>query len=88
MMEIQGRPGIVAGGDPTNSVGGYPSFRCPAHASDSCVLAERGEIQIVFTAFHPTKGRKSVLVKASSNPDDTNWDLSADRTRVALSSFD
>ena len=62
-VEIKGRPGIFAGGDPTNSVGGYPSFRCPAHASNSCVLAERGENQIVFTAFDAVQGRKSELLK-------------------------
>ena len=87
VMEIKGRPGIFAGGDPTNSVGGYPSFRCPAHTSNSCVLAERGENQIVFTAFDAVQGRKSELLKASGNPDDTSWDLSPDGTRVALSSF-
>ena len=29
VMDVTGHPGMLAGADPTNSVGGYPSFRCP-----------------------------------------------------------
>ena len=43
VMDIKGHPGILSGGDPTNSVGGYPSFRCPSHAGTGCVLAEPGD---------------------------------------------
>ncbi len=88
LLEIKGRPGLFAGGDPTNSVGGYPSFRCPSHGSSGCVLAERGENQILFTAFDPVQGRKSELVKVPSDPDSTSWDLSPDGSRVVLSVFD
>ena len=87
MLEIKGRPGLFAGDDPTNSVGGYPSFRCPSHGSSGCVLAERGENQIVFTAFDPVQVRKSELVKVPSDPDSTSWDLSPDGSRVVLSCF-
>jgi Tol biopolymer transport system component len=88
VMEIKGHPGIFSGGDPTNTVGGYPSFRCPSHASTSCVLAERGENQIVFTAFDPVRGRKTELIKLPGDPDVASWDLSPDGSRVVLSVFD
>jgi Tol biopolymer transport system component len=88
VMDIKGHPGIFAGGDPTNTVNGYPSFRCPSHNSTSCVLAEKGENQIVFTAFDPLQGRKSELVKLPGDPDVTNWDLSPDGSRVVFSVFD
>ena len=87
VMDVTGHPVILTGTDPTNSVGGFPSFRCPAHASN-CVLAESGENQIVFTAFDPLQGRKSELVKVAVDPDVANWDLSPDGTRVAVSLFD
>jgi Tol biopolymer transport system component len=88
VMDIKGHPGIFTGSDPTNTVGGYPSFRCPSHASTTCVVAERDEDKIVFTAFDPMQGRKAQLVKLPSDPDATSWDLSPDGTRVVLSVFD
>jgi Tol biopolymer transport system component len=87
VMDIKGYAGIFAGGDPTSTVGGYPSFRCSTRAS-SCVLAERGENQIVFTAFDPVQGRKAELAKPSTDPDAASWDLSPDGKSVALSVFD
>jgi Tol biopolymer transport system component len=43
VMDIKGHPGIVSSSDPTNTVAGYPSFRCPSRGSSTCVLAEAGE---------------------------------------------
>lgn len=88
VMEIKGHPVVFVGGDPTNTIGGFPSFRCPAHASTSCVLAETDESHVVFTTFDPLQGRKGEPVKVVSEPDNTSWDLSADGTRVALTVFD
>lgn len=87
VMDVTGHPAILTGTDPTNSVGGYPSFRCPLHAS-TCVLAESGENQIVFTAFDPVQGRKAELAKVAVDPDAASWDLSPDGTRVVISVFD
>jgi Tol biopolymer transport system component len=87
VMDVTGHPAILTGTDPTNSVGGYPSFRCPVHAG-SCVLAESGENQVVFTAFDPVQGRKAELMKVAVDPDTASWDLSPDGTRVVISSFD
>ena len=86
-MDVTGHPVILAGTDPTNSVGGYPSFRCPVHAG-TCVLAESGENQIAFTAFDPVQGRKAELTKVAVDPDAASWDLSPDGTRVVISLFD
>ncbi len=88
VMDIKGYPSILSGTDPTNSVGGYPSFRCSPRGNGSCVLAEEGEKQITFTAFDPLQGRKAELVKVTTDPDAASWDLSPDGSRVALSSFD
>jgi Tol biopolymer transport system component len=88
VMEIKGRPGILSSNDPTNSVGGYPSFRCPSHASTSCVLAETAADQIIFSAFDPLQGRKTELVKLPLDPDRASWDLSPDGNRLVVSVFD
>jgi Tol biopolymer transport system component len=87
VMDVTGHPAILTGTDPTNSVGGYPSFRCPVHAG-TCVLAESGENQIAFTAFDPIQGRKAELTKVTIDPDTASWDLSPDGTRVVISMFD
>ncbi|MGA9801225.1 MAG: hypothetical protein WBQ68_19570 [Terriglobales bacterium] len=88
VMEVSGHPGILSGTDPTNSVAGYPSFRCPAHAAAACVLAEAGENQVIFSAFDPVQGRKAELARVAADPDAANWDLSPDGTRLAISVFD
>jgi Tol biopolymer transport system component len=88
VMDIKGHPGILSGGDPTNTVQGYPSFRCPAHGAANCILAEQGDNQIVFTSFDPVQGRKAEAAKVSSDPDSSSWDLSPDGSRVVVSVFD
>jgi Tol biopolymer transport system component len=89
VMDIKGRPDSSSSSDPLDTVGGYPSFRCPVHASATCVLAEADDKQIIFTAFDPAQGRKGELAKVpGSNPDLTRWDLSPDGSRVAISVFD
>ena len=89
VMEIKGRPGSSSSSDPSDTVAGFPSFRCPAHAGTSCVLAETDDKGIVFTAFDPLQGRKAELAKVPST--DTylaRWDLAPDGSRVAISTFD
>ncbi len=87
VTELKGHPGLLNNTDPTNSVGGLPSFRCVSHAT-TCVLAEQGENQVVFTVFDPVQGRKPESTKVAATPDLISWDLSPDGTRVALSTFD
>lgn len=70
------------------TVGGYPSFRCPAHAGSSCVIAELSGKSIVFTAFDPMQGRKKELIRVSRDADIRSWDLSPDGSRIALPVFD
>lgn len=88
VMDIKGRPGSSTSSDPLDTVGGYPSFRCPPQASTMCVLAETDEKEIVFTAFDPLQGRKAELVKVPNNSERTRWDLSPDGKQVALAVFD
>ncbi len=85
VTEIKGHPGQLNNTDPTNSAGGLPSFRC-AHAT--CVLAEEGDNQVLFTVVDPVQGRKSESAKVALHPDTISWDLSPDGTRIALSNFD
>ena len=90
VMDIKGRPDSSSSSDPLDTVGGYPSFRCPTHANTGCVLAEADETgeQVIFTSFDPAAGRKTELAKIPANRDLARWDLSPDGTRVALSTFD
>ncbi len=88
VMEVKGNPAILSGSDPTFSVGGFPSFHCSTQGSTICVLAESDESEVTFSAFDPVQGRKAELVKVSSDPDLTSWDLSPDGSRVVLAVFD
>jgi hypothetical protein len=88
VMDVKGDSFVSYGDDPTNTSGGYPSFRCTSHAPGSCVLAEADDTQITFSAFDPVQGRKAELVKVPANKELTRWDLSPDGSRVALSVFD
>jgi len=88
IMEIKGHPGAPDSAFVEETVGGFPSFRCPTHAAAACVLAEADDKQVVFTAFDPAQGRKNELAKVQTNPHHTSWDLSPDGTRVALSEYD
>ena len=88
VFEIKGHPGYAFGGnDPVNTTAGYPSFRCPAHGT-ACVVAEEGDGQVIFTPFDPMQGRKTGEIKLMLNPDNANWDLSLDGTRLAVTLFD
>lgn len=87
VTDIKGHPAVFAGNDPTNTVGGFPSFRCALHAA-TCVLAEADEKQIVFSAFDLVQGRKAELAKLAVESGLAGWDLSPDGARIAISLFD
>lgn len=84
VMDIEGHPNVNE--YPGTTAGGFPSFRCP-HTGADCVIAEKNEKQIVFSAFDPVKGRKAELVKVPFNRVRTGWDLSPDGMRLAISEF-
>ena len=88
VMDIKGHPWAVSA-NPADTVGGFPSFRCPAHGS-LCVLGEASEDekQVIFTGFDPAQGKKSEPLKVPGDSGFTAWDLSPDGSRVALSRFD
>ncbi|MGA7292394.1 MAG: hypothetical protein WBW85_07650 [Terriglobales bacterium] len=87
VMDIKGKPWITYGSEPTDTVNGYPSFRCPVRTSTTCVLAEADDKQIVFTAFDPAQGRKAELAKVPANSDLTRWDLSPDGSQAVVAVF-
>lgn len=88
VMEIKGHPAVASAGFVEATVGGFPSFRCPARAGASCVLAEADDKQITFTAFDPQKGRTSEVAKVPAKADFSAWDLSADGASIVLATFD
>src|SRR5262249_18773475 len=87
VMDFKGHSGLGVM-SPASTVGGYPSFRCPARGGSSCVLAEVRDRDVVFTAFDPSQGRKKELARVSNNWDFRTWDLSPDGSRIALPAFD
>ncbi len=82
VMDVKGHP------SPGFTVGSFPSFRCPMRPGADCVLSEKGDKQLVFTAFDPVQGRKPQTTKFSADPDYLAWDLSPDGSRLAISTFD
>jgi Tol biopolymer transport system component len=63
---------------PVPSAEGDPRFRCPSVPQSSCVISERVENQMVFTAFDPLHGRKGEITRIEvgrSRP--AFWDLSS-----------
>jgi len=68
---------------------GQPAFRCPSHPSTSCVLSEAGSNDVVFYSFAPLPGtvKSEIFRIEANNPDDFNWDLSPDGSRIAYSEF-
>ncbi|MGA8272283.1 MAG: hypothetical protein WB919_12045 [Candidatus Sulfotelmatobacter sp.] len=84
IMDIEGHPSV--NDYAFSTVGGFPSLRCPREGGN-CVLAERQEQQIVFSAFDPVKGSKSKLIDVPFRHVRTAWDLSPDGKRLAISEF-
>jgi hypothetical protein len=87
VMDVKGDSFLSYGDDPTNTSGGYPSFRCTSHAPGSCVLAEADDTQITFSAFDAGQGRKAELVKVPANKELTRWDLSPRCSTTKLPTF-
>ena len=70
---------------PIPAAEGNPRFRCPSAPQFPCVLSEKVENQIVFTAFDPLQGRKGELTRIDverSSP--AFWDLSSDGRWIAF----
>lgn len=64
---------------------GNPRFRCSALPHAPCVLSEKLDEYIVFTAFDPLKGRGSELARLKIERNDPYfWDLSPDGRRIAF----
>jgi len=68
---------------------GNPRYRCPSVADKPCVLSEKLENEIVFTAFDPLQGKKNEVARIGverSRP--YFWDLSPDGRRIAFGTCD
>jgi hypothetical protein len=75
----------LAGKRPVPSAEGDPRFRCPSVSQSSCVLSEKLQNQMAFTAFDPLRGRKGELTRievTASHP--AFWDLSRDGRWIAF----
>ena len=66
--------------DPLSTLLGYPSFRCVA--GGPCMVVERKDQQLVFTAFDAQQGRGKELLRLK--PFRGNYGLSPDGTRIAI----
>jgi hypothetical protein len=61
--------------------------RCSVAPATLCVLAEEtpDNKQLIFTAFHPMKGRRAELLRVDTDPAAIyEWALSPDGTRIAV----
>ena len=85
VMEVTGKVSLSS--DPVSTLSRNPSFRCPARPGADCVIKEKREKQIIFSAIDPEKGRKAELLKITADQDLTGWDLSPDGARVAIGKF-
>ena len=71
--------------DPLVSISaeGHPAFRCPLVSGAGCVLSEKIEDEVIFTAFDPVHGRKGEVLRLASSSF-SFWDLSPDGRWIAL----
>ncbi len=71
------------GTTPGNTLLGNPRFRCPAAPRTLCVLSEKIQNEIIFTAFDPVDGKKGELARTGLPPPDA-WDLSPNGEWIAF----
>lgn len=71
--------------DPLVSVSaeGHPAFRCPLVSGAGCVLSEKFNDDVVFTAFDPVHGRRGEVLRFASSSF-SFWDLSPDGRWIAM----
>ena len=87
VLLVPGYPALsrvaAAGESPGTALVGLPRFRCPAAPQSLCVLSEKIQNQVIFTAFDPLEGRKGELARIGA-PLADSWDLSPDGRWIAL----
>jgi Tol biopolymer transport system component len=70
---------------PVPSGEGNPRFRCPSISQSPCVLSEKLQNEMVFTAFDPLQGRKRELARFPvDRARPAFWDLSSDGQWIAF----
>jgi Tol biopolymer transport system component len=73
VLEIKGDPSI--------------NFDCPSSAASACLLSRWEQGQLIFYSLDPVQGQgKLVGATKMSQPNDLNWSVSADGSRIAITS--
>jgi Tol biopolymer transport system component len=87
VLDVAGYPApsgvATAGTAPGSTLLDHPRFRCPSAPQSLCVLSEKTQDQVIFTAFDPIEGRKRELARIGARLPDS-WDLSPDGQWIAL----
>jgi len=87
VLLIAGYPALspVAGEgeSPGSTLLDYPRFACPSAPQSPCVLSEKIQNQVIFTAFDPVGGRKRELARVGA-PLPRSWDLSPNGQWIAF----
>jgi len=75
VLEIKGDPSI--------------DFNCPSNAASACLLSRWEQGQLTFYSLDPVQGQgKQVGATKLGRPNDLNWSVSADGSRIAITSSD
>jgi Tol biopolymer transport system component/DNA-binding winged helix-turn-helix (wHTH) protein len=81
---------VPVSGGPPQFVADLPPdsyVRCARLPSTLCILGEPGPEQLLFYVVDPMNGRGRELTRTEATPD-TEWDLSPDGSRIAVSTWD
>ena len=83
----------VSGGTPDQvlETTGDPAinFDCPSSSARDCLLSRWEQGQLTFYSLDPIQGQgKQVGTTKMSHPNDLNWSISADGSRIAITSGD
>lgn len=88
VLDVKGYPGSAEIprelGARVLSSGGQPDFRCPRSAGRPCTLCEKDSGKLIFSAFDPTLGRRSEVLRVDVDGQ-ASWDLSPDGSKIAVS---
>jgi eukaryotic-like serine/threonine-protein kinase len=65
------------------------NFDCPSSAASGCLFSRWELGQLIFYSLDPVQGQgKQVVATRMSHPNDLNWCVSADGSRIAITSSD
>ena len=84
---------LASGGTPEQvlEINGDPGFNfdCSSSSARGCLLSRWEQGQLIFYSLDPVQGQgKQVGATKLSHPNDLNWSVSADGSRIAITSSD